>query len=107
MERKRTPVSLAQWAAVFLLAVLVLPASLYAQETRGRITGRVTDATKATLPGATVTVTDLARGATATATTNEQGLFQVSYLLPGTYKIAVEFPGFKTQVLDKIPLQLA
>jgi Carboxypeptidase regulatory-like domain len=107
MERKRKAVSFVQWAAVFLMIALVLPASLQAQETRGRITGRVTDATKAALPGATVTVTDLARGTTAVGTTNEQGLFQVSYLLPGTYKIQVEFPGFKTHVQDKVPLQLA
>jgi len=107
MERKRPAVSLVPWAAVFLAIVLVFPASLNAQETRGRITGRVTDATKAALPGATVTVTDLARGTTSTATTNEQGLFQVSYLLPGTYRIQVEFPGFKTHIQDKVPLQLA
>jgi hypothetical protein len=99
MERKRTPASFVRWAVAFLLMALVLPASLHAQETRGRITGRVTDTTKATVPGASVTVTDVARGTTASTTTNEQGLFQVNYLLPGTYTVVVELAGFKKQMV--------
>ena len=67
-----------------------LPASLYAQETRGKISGRVTDASAAAIPGATVTVTDVARGTTASTVTNNEGLFQVNYLLPGTYTVTIE-----------------
>ena len=106
MNRKRAPASYVYWAAVCLLIALVLPTSLYAQETRGRITGRVTDATGGTIPGATVTVTDTARGTTASTTTNEQGLFQINYLLPGTYSITVELQGFKKYVNDQVPLQM-
>ena len=95
MERKRHPARFVYWAVVLLLVALVLPASLYAQETRGRITGRVTDATKGTIPGATVTVTDPTRNTTVTVTTNEQGLFQANYLLPGTYKVTVELAGLQ------------
>ena len=95
MKRKRTPASVVYWAAVFLLVALVLPASLSAQESRGRITGRVVDASKATVPGATVTVTDAARGSVVAVTTNEQGLFQVNYLAPGAYRVEVELAGFQ------------
>ncbi|MEO0078783.1 MAG: TonB-dependent receptor, partial [candidate division WOR-3 bacterium] len=107
MERKRTPASFVPWAVAFLLMALVLPASLSAQETRGRITGRVVDATKATVPGATVTATDVARGTTVSVTTNEQGLFQINYLLPGTYKVEVELQGFKKFIQEGVVLQLA
>ena len=107
MERKRTPASFVPWAAAFLLIALALPASLRAQETRGRITGRVTDTTKATVPGASVTVTDVARSRTASTTTNEQGLFQVNYLLPGTYTVAIELAGFKKHVQDNVLLQIS
>jgi hypothetical protein len=106
MERKRTPVGFVHWAAVVLLMALVLPASLSAQETRGRITGRVVDTSNATVPGATVTVTDLARGTKATATTNEQGLFQVNYLLPGTYRVEVELAGFKKWIQENVQIQM-
>ncbi len=81
MEHKRTPFSLVPWAVAFLLVALALPASLDAQETRGRIIGRVTDATKGAIPGATVTVTDPARNTTVVSTTNDTGLFQVNYVL--------------------------
>jgi outer membrane receptor protein involved in Fe transport len=107
MERKRTPASFVPWAAAFLLIALVLPASLHAQETRGRITGRVTDTSKATVPGASVTVTDVARGRTASSTTNDQGLFQVNYLLPGTYTVVVELAGFKKHIQENVLLQIS
>jgi hypothetical protein len=107
MERKRTPFSLVPWAVAFLLMALVLPAAVGAQETRGRIIGRVTDATKGALPGATVTVTDPARNTTVTAVTNEQGLFQTNFLLPGNYTITIELQGFKKYVGKDIPLQIS
>ena len=107
MEPKRTPASFVPWAAAFLLIALVLPASLRAQETRGRITGRVTDTTEAMVPGATVTVTNVARGATVSTTTNERGVFQVNYLLPGTYTVTVELSGFKKYIRDNLLLQIS
>ena len=90
MERKRTLTRYVSYAVAFALMALVLPLSLHAQESRGRITGRVLDPTKATVSGATVKITDSARGATFNATTNNEGLFLVTYLLPGTYQVAVE-----------------
>jgi hypothetical protein len=102
-----TPAGIGRWAAAMLLAALVLPGSLYGQETRGRITGRVVDSTKAALPGATVTITDPARGTTEVANTDEQGLFQVNYLLPGTYRIEVELLGFKKFIQDNIILPIS
>ena len=105
--RKRTPASFVPWMVASLLMAVVLSASLHAQETRGRISGRVTDASKAVIPGATVTVTDVARGTKASATTSEQGLFQVNYLLPGTYTVAVELQGFKKHVEDDVVLQIS
>ena len=107
MERNHTPASFMPWAVAFLLMALVLPASLHAQETRGRIRGRVTDTTKAVIPGASVTVTDVARGTTASTTTSDLGLFQSNYLLPGTYKVVVELPGFKKHVQDNVVLQIS
>ncbi|AMY07617.1 hypothetical protein LuPra_00791 [Luteitalea pratensis] len=96
-----------RFAAVFVLAALALPASLHGQEARGRITGRVVDSSTSAVPGATVTVTDPARGSTALATTNEQGLFQAPYLLPGTYRVTVELQGFKKYVRDNVTVPVA
>jgi hypothetical protein len=106
MERERTPASHLLRTVALLLTVLFLAVSLYAQETRGRIAGRVSDTTRAPIPGATVTITDATRGTTVTATTNSEGLFQVTYLLPGTYQVTVEVAGFKKHVQDNVRLQM-
>jgi hypothetical protein len=88
------------------LATLALPVPIHAQESRGRITGRVVDTTRAALPGATVTITDPARGTASIVTTNDQGLFQARYLVPGTYKVVVELAGFKTYAQEEVVLQI-
>jgi hypothetical protein len=107
MERKRTLASTLCCAGLFLSTLLCLPVFLHAQETRGRITGQVLDTTKAPIPGASVSVTDTARGTRATATTNSEGLFQVNYLLPGTYQVTVEITGFKKHIQDKVQVQIS
>src|SRR5262245_47657951 len=97
MRSKQTFVR-ACYAVAFAVAAALVPASIGAQETRGRITGRVIDTSKAAVPGASVEVKDLARGTSVTATTNAEGLFQANYLLPGAYEVSVQMSGFKRYV---------
>jgi hypothetical protein len=92
--------------AFSLVAFLFSATSLCAQEVRGKITGRVTDANKASLPGASVKITDVARGTTVTLTTNDNGIFEAPYLLSGTYQIVVEVTGFKKSIRDGVVLQI-
>ena len=107
MVRTPHPAAIILVAIVLALTALVLPADVSAQETRGRIIGRVTDATKGAIPGATVTVTDPARNTTVVSTTSDTGLFQVNYVLPGTYTVTVELAGFKKWVQQNVVLQIA
>jgi len=106
MERTRRFGKSIPWVAAILLVVLALPGSAVAQETRGKITGRVTDASKAVIPGATVTATDVARGTSNSAVSNDQGLYTITYLVPGTYKVVVELQGFKKFVRENVQLQM-
>lgn len=92
--------------AVFATMVLLAPATGSAQEARGTITGRVKDASDAVMPGAPVKITDVARGTTVTLTTNDAGLYQAPYLLPGVYQIVVEVNGFKKYVRGNITLRI-
>ena len=92
--------------AVLTLAVCLLPATVRAQEARGKITGTVTDPNKAAVPGASVKVTDIARGTTVTLSTNDQGVFQAPLLLSGTYQVVVETTGFKKYVQAGVVLQI-
>lgn len=93
-------------AIVFAFAVLLMPMSARSQELRGKISGRVVDSTGAAVSGATVTVTDLARAATTTLTTNGDGLFDAPYLLPGSYQVLVEAAGFKKAIVDKVAVAI-
>lgn len=92
-----------------LLAMLMISfssGSLHAQEARGRITGEVLDSNKASVPGASVSIIDATRGSTITLTTNDEGLFQAPYLLPGTYQVVVEIAGFKKYIQDGVLVQI-
>lgn len=91
-------------ATAFVFLFLMAPVS--AQELRGKIKGRVLDQNKAAVPGATVKVTDASRNLTATLTTNVDGLFEANYLLPGTYQVVVEKPGFKKVIQDNVLVQI-
>lgn len=90
------------WAITFVFAALLMPMSASSQESRGKISGRVTDPNGAAVPGATVKITNLERSGTSTVTTNDSGLFDAPYLLPGSYQVLVEVSGFKKAVLDKV-----
>src|SRR5215468_3648093 len=92
--------------AVFATMVLLAPAIASAQEARGTITGKVRDANEAAMPGAQVRITDVARGTTITVTTNDAGLYQAPYLLPGTYQVVVEVNGFKKYVRGGIVVRI-
>src|SRR5918999_1172138 len=90
---------------VVSLAVLVFGATLpaFAQNPTFAIEGVVEDAQQAVLPGATVTVQNVATGLTRTATTDAGGRFVVTALPPeGRYKVQVELPGFATEVRENL-----
>jgi hypothetical protein len=107
MKFRRAVTGLAGVMVATLLVTFLLPAAVGAQETRGKITGRVTDTTKGVIPGATVIIKDAARGTLTTLVTNERGIFTGNYLLPGTYSVTVELEGFKKWVAENVVLQIA
>ena len=73
------------------LLVLVLSLSINAygqsQANTGNIEGRVTDQNAAAVPNVTVTATNLATGLNKSAQTNEEGVYRIVFLPPGTYKV--------------------
>lgn len=72
--------------------------SLSAQEARGAITGRVTDATGGVVAGARVVVVNTATNETRRSVTNETGYYEVNLLEPSNYSVTVEAQGFKKLV---------
>lgn len=69
-----TNVSAKILAALVLVVAAVEPRFSLAQESRGTITGTVTDSAKAVIQGASVKVTNVAMGTTVSIATNESAL---------------------------------
>src|SRR2546426_10502273 len=88
----------------FLLRASI-PAFAQAGST-GRIIGSVTDSTGAVIGGATISVTDTQRGMTRTLTTDEVGAYNAPELIPGTYVVKAEFPGFKATERQNIVVEV-
>lgn len=86
-------------SAMIFLALCMLAVGAYAQNITGSMAGRVVDQQGASVPNATVTVTEPAKKITVSTKTNGEGDFYVAGLLPGNYTVSVEAAGFKK--LDK------
>jgi iron complex outermembrane receptor protein len=85
------------------LTILMCALPAYSQPSDGRISGVVRDATGAALPGATVTNTNQATGATQTVTAGPDGTFSIA-LPPGLYTVAVSLRGFGRQTRRDLKL---
>src|SRR5262245_39525524 len=94
----------------FLLLVsclLISSLSAFAQTDRGTITGTVSDASGAVIPGAMVEAKNLATGIVYTAGSSETGNYTLTQLPVGSYEVAVALPGFKKFVRPNIAVGVA
>ncbi|MGH9629637.1 MAG: carboxypeptidase regulatory-like domain-containing protein, partial [Bryobacteraceae bacterium] len=90
---------------MFLVCVLCTPFALFSQVgTEGSFIGTVSDVQGGVIPGAVVTIRNVATGLTKTATTDETGNFVVPALPAGPYSVAVEAKGFKKWELPSTEL---
>jgi hypothetical protein len=88
-------------AFLFLLFSLAATGALYAQERFGEFNGVVTDASKAVVPDALVTITNRATNRVFTTKTGADGNYIAQGLEPGRYSVIFEANGFqKYEVAD-------
>ncbi len=85
-------------AATSLLSLLLLAPAMWAQDATGKITGNITDASGAVVPGATVVVINLDTKTSKKAVTSNQGFYQVLQLPIGHYEVTAEAMGFSKSV---------
>ncbi len=91
------------------LAVLLMvlgASTALAQGITGSITGTVTDATGAVVPGATVTIRQTETNAIHTETTSEAGTYTITQLPPGHYTVTVAKASFKGYKQSPFVLQI-
>ncbi|MDX2041924.1 MAG: carboxypeptidase-like regulatory domain-containing protein, partial [Acidobacteriota bacterium] len=92
--------------AISFALLSVVTFAVAAQESRGSLTGRVTDSTGAAITNAQVIISSAATGVTTTVTSNNEGNYTALYLLPGQYRVTVEAQGFKKLVREGIEIRI-
>jgi len=89
----------------FFAGLLLFPIQTGARaqgETTSAIVGKVTDATAAAIPNATVTIRSRETGLRRSVTTDDAGRFDFPQLAPGAYSVRVEALGFEPQQNDNV-----
>lgn len=91
---------------VLVIALLILSLPIWAQSPTATLDGRVLDPSKAVIEGVRVDATNLDTNLKYSAQTNSAGLFTIVNLPPGSYRIEVSKPGFRTIVNPMIVLHV-
>lgn len=78
---------------------------LTAQDTRGRVQGRVADSTEAVVVGATVVLQNDNTSIQATQQSSATGQYLFDFVSPGNYTVSVEYSGFRKFVQKNILVQ--
>ena len=86
---------LAGTLAVFVVLSIVGTPQASAQAVFGSIFGTVSDPSGAAVSGAKVVVTSASKGTSVEATTNADGNYSVTHLIPDVYNVRAEGAGFK------------
>ena len=82
-------------AALCFCATTLIPTTAFGQAVYGSVLGTVTDPQGAAVANAKVTVTNQRKGTADTTTTNGDGNYSVTHLIPDVYTVSAESSGFK------------
>ena len=95
-----------------ILLLLVAPlarvdlAFAQASVSTAEVRGQVTDAQGAAIAGATITITDVAKGTSRSVTTDDSGNYVILSLLPSTYNVKIEAAGFAPKTVTNLKLEV-
>ena len=97
-KRSRAAIGLLIFVAMLAMSA-TRPANAQT-ETTGALSGIVMDSTGAVVPGATVTVTEVATTAKLVVKTDSQGRFIAGLLKPGSYKLTAVTAGMRSDTIQ-------
>ena len=88
---------------LIIAVLLILATSIFPQASGATgISGSVSDLQGAVVPGATVTLSNSAKGFTRTAVTNGNGVYNFAGIQPDVYTLEIEKTGFKKYVQNDL-----
>src|SRR5579862_51052 len=87
-----------------LVFMTVLASALFGQVGSSTLTGRVSDASGAAIPGVAIRIVNQDSGAAIDLVTNHEGSYTASALLPGTYRVEARAAGFDPLVRKGVEL---
>src|ERR1035437_6095149 len=88
-----------------LLMPALLLASAFGQETRATLSGTITDPSGAAVAGASLQFLNVQTGVESKTESSSAGQYRFLFVNPGTYKLTVAVPGFRTMIRDGILLE--
>ncbi len=88
-------------------AITAQAIALFAQTTSSTLTGLVQDSSGGAIASARVRVVNEASGTSLRTEANDAGLYRVSPLLPGNYRVEVEADGFQRLIRSGISVQVS
>jgi hypothetical protein len=90
-----------------LIPLVLLAGAGWSQSDTASLSGTVTDPGASAIPGAKVTLRNMATRNQRTVLSDIQGVYHFSLLIPGTYEISVEAAGMKQFHAQDIPVNVA
>ena len=90
----------------FMWALWLCTMIAWAQESRGVITGRVSDPLDAAVVGVELRATHQDTGIVTTAVSTSDGAYRLPFLTPGLYRLTGEHPGFKKMSMEKVEIRV-
>ena len=92
---------------MFLMLSSAMSLSVSAQTSNtGTVTGVVKDEKGGLVPGASVKLVNLGTNAERSTTTSSDGVYEVTQLVPGNYRLEVEAKGFSKYVQEPVVIQV-
>jgi Carboxypeptidase regulatory-like domain/TonB dependent receptor len=100
---------LGKYSSIFIVLLALFAGNLYqtkaqSQALNGQIEGTVTDQNGATVPNASITVTNIETGTERQITTDADGFYRAPLLPLGTYRVTVESATFKKLIREGITI---
>src|SRR6266568_1333126 len=96
-----------QWKRLVLLfTILVAVSATVFGQTFGEVTGHISDATGAAVPGAKIALTNVATNAVRITASTDSGDYTFPAVAPGFYTVKVEQPSFKISKVNNVQVQV-